>query len=105
MLSLAVLAGHLWKGLDYTEVENGIRNSLHIAVFAAFAGTLFCALRYLGDTASVLATLIIVVVVGVASEALQQNIGVEPNYSPESPRDDQLTARAASTGTVVRKRK
>jgi hypothetical protein len=32
-----------------------------------------------------------------------ENIGVEPNYSLESPRDDQLTARAASTGTVVKK--
>jgi hypothetical protein len=35
----------------------------------------------------------------------QNNIGVEPNYSLERPRDDQLTARAASTGTVVTKRK
>jgi hypothetical protein len=29
------------------------------------------------------------------------NIGVEPNYSLEGPRDDQLIARAVSTGTGV----
>ncbi len=70
-LSSVVVASHLVPGLDNSKFENGIRNSLHILVFAIFAVIVFERLKHLSLTTAIVATLAIVAVVGGLAEFAQ----------------------------------
>jgi hypothetical protein len=78
-VSAAVVAGHFLPVLDNTEIENGIRNSLHIVVFAIFAILVFRSLDRLGTFAAITATLLVIAVVGSVSEFMQYLVGKRPD--------------------------
>ena len=79
LLSAAVVAGHLLPGLDNSEIENGIRNALHIVVFAIFGVTIFESLNRMGKTTAIITTLVIIALVGGLSEFLQYSAGNRPD--------------------------
>ena len=81
MLSAAVVAGHLVPGLDHSKFEIGIRNALHILVFATFALIIFEWLKHLNIVTAVVATLAIIAMVGGLSELAQLSQGKELDLS------------------------
>ena len=75
-----VAAGHLLPGLDNSQVENGIRDALHIVVFAVFSVLVFELLgRFAGPT-PIVVTFLIVTIVGCLSEFLQYQVGKRPDF-------------------------
>ena len=80
LLASFVAAGHLLPGLDNSEVENGIRDSLHIVVFAVFAVLVFELLVRHGKPTAIIATFLIITIVGGLSEFLQSWVGKQPDF-------------------------
>jgi VanZ family protein len=78
-ISIAVIAGHLLPGLDNSSVEGGIRNSLHLLVFAVFSIIAFESLKSSGLVIPILATMIVVGAIGSLSEFLQYVSGKRPD--------------------------
>lgn len=78
LAATAIVAGHLLPGLDTSEIQNGIRNSLHIIVFAAFAGFVFNRLQNLFLWPAIGVTVIVVGTVAVSAELLQYFKGASP---------------------------
>ena len=83
LISVAVIAGHLLPGLDNSLVEDGVRNGLHLLVFAAFATILF---RYLASSGlakapRVFLTIFVVAIIGGLAELLQYLMGGLPDIS------------------------
>ena len=79
LLSFAVVAGHLLPGLGNSEIENGIRNALHILAFAVFAAIVFESLAGLGTGAAIVAIFLVIATVGGLSELLQYSTGHRPD--------------------------
>jgi VanZ family protein len=65
-----VIAIHLLPGLDASRIENGIRNGLHSVLFGALAAVIYRIAPFSG-VGKVVFTLLVVIVVGVSSEASQ----------------------------------
>ena len=78
LAATAIVAGHLLPGLDTSEIQNGIRNSLHIIVFAGFAGFVFNRLQNLFLWPAIGVTVIVVSTVAVSAELLQYFEGASP---------------------------
>ena len=81
LLSAAVVAGHLVPGLDNSEVENGIRNALHILIFAIFAAIIFESLKHLSIPTAIIATIVVIAIVGGISEFLQYSADKQPDLN------------------------
>jgi VanZ family protein len=81
LVAATVIVGHLLPGLDNSRVEDGIRNGLHILVFAAVAVVFLRNLRSLGLSSFVaaLVTLLGVAIVGASAEYLQYLSGRQPD--------------------------
>lgn len=75
LVSAAVIGGHLLPGLDNSRVEDGVRNGLHVVVFAAFAVIVFEYLKSSG-IAIVIAVPVTIVAVGLIGglSELMQNV-------------------------------
>jgi hypothetical protein len=70
LITVAVVIGHLLPGLDATEIDREIRNSLHVIGFAFIAAVIFEALP-LSTARAALTTLSIVAVLGALAEFVQ----------------------------------
>ena len=70
LVTVAVVIGHLLPGLDATEIDREIRNSLHVIGFAFIAAVIFEALP-LSTARAALTTLSIVAVLGALAEFVQ----------------------------------
>ena len=70
LITLAVVIGHLLPGLDATEIDREIRNSLHVIGFAFIAAAIFEALP-MRTTASALTTLLLITALGALAEFAQ----------------------------------
>jgi hypothetical protein len=68
-----VVAGHFNPGLNNSRVEDGIRNSMYVIVFATLALVLFEACKVLGVIKAA------VIVVGGLSELLQSTSSRQPD--------------------------
>lgn len=79
VLSAAVAAGHLIPGLDASEIEIGIRNALHVLVFAVFAAIVFKSIQHLCKRRAIAVTVLTVATVGGFSELLQYLTGNSPD--------------------------
>jgi hypothetical protein len=77
----ALVAGHLLPVLDGTFIEFGMRDALHVVVFAVFGLAAFQYLARFGLPAAIAATLLIIVVVGATAELIQSTRGTEPNLT------------------------
>ncbi len=77
VISVAVIAGHLLPGLDDSLAEDGIRNGLHLLVFAAFSAILFGYLTSSGfaEVTVVVSTIVAVATIGTLAELLQYVAG------------------------------
>lgn len=75
LVSVATIGGHLLPGLDNSIVEDGIRNGLHILVFAAFAVIVFQYMKTSGIVIAIFTTMLVMVTVGGLSEAIQHLSG------------------------------
>jgi len=71
LISIAVIGGHLMPGLDNSRVEDGIRNGMHVVVFAAFAGIIFQFLKRSGIAIAAVTTILAAALVGALAESLQ----------------------------------
>ena len=80
-LSAAVFAGHLLPGLGNSVIENGIRNALHILVFAIFAVLILESSGRSRIWWSYLATLVVIALVAGLSEVLQYSVGRKLDFS------------------------
>ena len=78
-LGLVVTGAHLLPGLDSSRVESGMRNGLHLLVFAVFAVVVFETLRHKRLAAAVLTALIMTALIGGLSELLQYMSGRRPD--------------------------
>lgn len=81
VVSIAVIGGHLLPGLDNSRVEDGVRNGLHVLVFAALAVFLFEKLKS-AEVSTIIAaaiTIAAVAAIGGLSELLQHLRGREPD--------------------------
>lgn len=74
-----LVAGHLLPGLDGTLVEFGMRDSLHVIVFAGFGLALFDCLCRFGTGIAVVVTLIAIGIIGFTAELVQSTRGSEPD--------------------------
>ena len=72
VVSAAVAAGHLLPGLDRNEIQIGIRNALHVIVFAVFALYVFGRLERIGAMAAAATTLLLVGAVAGIAELVQK---------------------------------
>jgi len=81
LLSAAVVAGHLVPGLDNSEFEIGIRNALHVLIFATFALIIFEWLKHLSIRTTIIATLAIIAMVGGLAEFTQFSHGKQVDLS------------------------
>lgn len=81
VICAAIVAGHLLPGLNNSFVEDGVRNGLHILVFAAFAVILFGYLASSGSGSAMAAitTVVAVAIIGGLSESLQYVMGRPPD--------------------------
>ena len=79
LLSLAVVAAHLFPGLDNSRVESGVRNGLHLVVFAVFAVIVFDNLKQKGILQAVVFAVVGVALIGSASEFVQFLSGRNPD--------------------------
>lgn len=70
-LSALVISGHLIQGLDSTDLEFGIRNSLHILVFAVFSIIVFELFGHRNTTSAIGGTLLLILLVAALSEFAQ----------------------------------
>jgi len=75
LVSVATIGGHLLPGLDNSVVEHGIRNGLHILVFAVFAVVVFQYLKTSGILIAVFTTILMAAMIGGLSEAIQHLSG------------------------------
>jgi hypothetical protein len=73
LVAAAVIGGHLLPGFDNSRVDDGIRNGLHVLVFAIVAIIIFENLVRSGISALIatLVTAILVAIIGVSAEFLQ----------------------------------
>lgn len=78
-LGLVVAAAHLLPGLDNSRVESGVRNGLHLLVFAVFAVIVFATMRHKGLAMAVLTALFTTAIVGGLSELVQYLSGRRPD--------------------------
>lgn len=74
-IAALVVAGHLLPGLDDTAIDLGIRNALHVIVFAMLSGFLFVLFQDYSVVRRVLASLAIVVGIGFVAEFAQLKAG------------------------------
>jgi VanZ family protein len=70
LIILAVVIGHLLPGLDATEIDREIRNSLHVIGFAVIAAVIFEALP-MRRTIAALLTLLLITALGALAEFAQ----------------------------------
>lgn len=70
LITLAVVIGHLLPGLDATEIDREIRNSLHIIGFAFIAAAIFEALP-MRSTLAAMTTLLLITALGALAEFAQ----------------------------------
>lgn len=70
LIILAVVIGHLLPGLDATEIDREIRNSLHVIGFAVIAAVIFEALP-MRRTIAALMTLLLITALGALAEFAQ----------------------------------
>lgn len=68
VVATLIVAGHLLPGLDDTAIDAGIRNALHVIVFAMLAGLVFILFRGAGLVTRTVATFAVVIGAGVAAE-------------------------------------
>lgn len=80
LLSAAVIASHALPGLDNSEIETGIRNGLHVLVFATFSAIVFESLNGPSMRTAIVATIIIVTIVGGLGELFQYSAGKRPDF-------------------------
>ena len=71
LTAAVIVAGHLLPSLNTSEIQDGIRNSLHVIVFAGFAGFVFNRLQKLRPWIAFSITTLLVCVVGGSAEVLQ----------------------------------
>ncbi len=79
LLSFAVVAAHLFPGLDNSLVESGVRNGLHLLVFAVLAVIVFENLKQNGILKAALFALGVVALIGGLSEFVQYLSGRSPD--------------------------
>ena len=79
IITATVMGGHLLPGLDNSRVEDGVRNGLHLLVFAVFAVIIFERLKFSGVFVSAAVTIIAVGVIGSLSEFVQYLAGRQPD--------------------------
>lgn len=97
LLSAVVIAGHLAPVFDSSAIENGVRNSLHILIFAIFAAAVLGAMRRMATARAVLVTFLLVAVVAGFSEVLQYVSGTRPDL-----RDIARDLAGATLGLISR---
>jgi VanZ family protein len=78
-IAVAVVGGHLLPGLNNSAVEDGIRNGLHVLVFAVFGVIVFESLKSTGAFSALAITLVIVATTGALSEGAQYLTGRHPD--------------------------
>lgn len=79
VLSLAVIGAHLFPGLDNSRVEGGVRNGLHLLVFAVFAVIVFENSKQKGVVKAALVAIVLVALIGGLSEFVQFLSGRTPD--------------------------
>lgn len=104
LVAVAIVAGHLLPGLDTSEIQNGIRNSLHIIVFAGFAGIVFNHLQKLRLWLAISVTTIAVCVVAGSAEILQYAQGASPEVDIVDLLRDISGAALAIVATIMWRR-
>ena len=80
LLIVAVIGGHLLPGLDNSRVENGLRNGMHIIVFATLASIIYFTLRPRGKILAVVLSILAAGSIGLAAEFTQSVFGRQLDY-------------------------
>ena len=82
LLSIAaVIGGHLLPGLDASRVEDGMRNGLHVVVFAGLAAVIFFLVaRLRGYLVALVISILVSAVIGYAAELTQSIFDRELDY-------------------------
>jgi len=79
LISGAMVGGHLLPGLDNSRVEDGIRNGLHILVFAVFAVIIFQYMKSSSTVMAVSTAIIVAAMIGGLAETFQYLSGRQPD--------------------------
>jgi VanZ family protein len=79
LASVATIGAHLLPGLNNSVVEHGIRDGLHILVFAAFAVVVFQYMKTSGIVIAIFASMFVAALIGGLSEAIQHLSGKQAN--------------------------
>ena len=104
LTAAVIVAGHLLPSFNTSEIQDGIRNSLHVIVFAGFAGFVFNRLQKLRPWAAFGATTLLVCVVAGSAEVLQYAQGMSLEVDVEDLLRDISGAALAIVATILWRR-